>query len=283
MKDLTYKILNMDRKKYDTVIEWAAAEGWNPGNNDADCFFQSDPHGFFIGELDGKPIGCISAVTYGSSYGFIGFYIVKPEYRGQGYGIQLWNAAINYMGTRTVGLDGVTAQQDNYKKSGFQSSYHNIRFESISRAYPAREKEIVELSTADLEGLLSYDRPFFPGPRPEFLGKWIGTVDRTALGYVKDGKLMGYGVIRACRNGYRIGPLFADTEFIADALFQALINSIEKSTPVFIDVPEVNDAALKLVHKYEMKAAFEVARMYKGEPPQVDLRRMYGVTTVELG
>jgi ribosomal protein S18 acetylase RimI-like enzyme len=283
MKELEYKILNMDRKKFDTVIEWAAAEEWNPGLNDADCFFQSDPHGFFIGELDGKPIGCISAVAYGSTYGFMGFYMVKPEYRGQGYGLQLWNAAINYMGTRTVGLDGVAAQQDNYKKSGFRICYQNIRFESISRVYPPRKKEIVELSPALLASVLNYDRPFFPASRPEFIREWIKPVGRTALGYLEDGKLMGYGVIRASRNGYRIGPLFADTEYIAEVLFEALVNSVEKDVPVFMDVPEVNAAAVKLVHKYEMKPVCEVARMYKGELPKVDLSRMYGVTSVELG
>lgn len=28
------------------ALEWAAAEGWNPGQNDAATFFQIDPGGF---------------------------------------------------------------------------------------------------------------------------------------------------------------------------------------------------------------------------------------------
>ena len=66
------------------ALEWAAAEGWNPGLNDAHCFYAADPQGFFVGELDGVPVGCVSAVRYGSGFGFLGLYIVKPEHRGQG-------------------------------------------------------------------------------------------------------------------------------------------------------------------------------------------------------
>jgi predicted aminopeptidase len=35
-------------------------------------------------------------VKYGELFGFMGFYIVKPAYHGQGYGMQIWNACLNY-------------------------------------------------------------------------------------------------------------------------------------------------------------------------------------------
>ncbi|MCI5125057.1 MAG: GNAT family N-acetyltransferase [Candidatus Electrothrix sp. AR5] len=74
----------MTRKEVDVAVEWAAQEGWNPGIHDADCYFTADPNGFLIGLLDDEPIATISAINY--SFGFIGFYIVKPEHRGTGYG-----------------------------------------------------------------------------------------------------------------------------------------------------------------------------------------------------
>ena len=55
------------------------------------------------------------------------FYIIKSQYRGRGFGLQLWNAAMAYMGGRNVGLDGVIAQQGNYRKSGFKLAYRSIR------------------------------------------------------------------------------------------------------------------------------------------------------------
>ena len=85
MTDNTYTIRTMARPEVDLAIEWAAQEGWNPGLHDADCFYAADPSGYFVGLMDDEPIACISAVSYGETFGFIGFYIVRPEFRGRGH------------------------------------------------------------------------------------------------------------------------------------------------------------------------------------------------------
>jgi hypothetical protein len=46
------------------AVDWAAAEGWNPGLADAACFATADPDGFLIGELEGVP-----AAATGCAYG----------------------------------------------------------------------------------------------------------------------------------------------------------------------------------------------------------------------
>lgn len=89
MSSLNYTIRNMTRNEINIAIDWAAIEGWNPGLYDAECFFTADPNVFFIGEVNNEPIATISAVKYGNTFGFIGFDIVKPQYRGQGYGSEL--------------------------------------------------------------------------------------------------------------------------------------------------------------------------------------------------
>ena len=76
------------------AADWAAAEGWNPGLADAACFATVDPEGFLIGELDGAPAATISCVNYDERFAFLGFYIVRPDLRGRGYGLRIWNAAI---------------------------------------------------------------------------------------------------------------------------------------------------------------------------------------------
>lgn len=99
----------MTRPEVDIAVEWAAKEGWNPGLHDADCYFTADTNGFLMGFLNDEPISVISVVRYGQTFGFLGFYIVKPEYRGKGYGIKIWNAGLKYLEGRTIGLDGVVA------------------------------------------------------------------------------------------------------------------------------------------------------------------------------
>ena len=95
------------------VREWAAAEGWNPGLDDAPAFFAQDPEGFFLGRVDGEPVSAISVVNYSDAYAFLGFYLVRPDLRGLGHGLATWRAGLAHAGDRTVGLDGVPDQQDN--------------------------------------------------------------------------------------------------------------------------------------------------------------------------
>ncbi len=101
------------------AADWAAAEGWNPGLADTHCFGSVDPQGFLIGEIDGQPAATISCVVYDDRFAFLGFYIVRPDLRGRGHGLAIWRAAMAHAGSRTIGLDGVVAQQENYRRSGF--------------------------------------------------------------------------------------------------------------------------------------------------------------------
>ncbi|MEK9971734.1 MAG: GNAT family N-acetyltransferase, partial [Ferrovibrio sp.] len=123
-----FTIQVMSRAQLDTAVDWAANEGWNPGLNDAGIFHAADPQGFLVGLQDGEPVACISVVRYGHRYGFLGFYIAAPGWRGKGRGFAVWEAGLQHLNERTVGLDGVVAQQDNYRKSGFVLAHRNIRY-----------------------------------------------------------------------------------------------------------------------------------------------------------
>jgi ribosomal protein S18 acetylase RimI-like enzyme len=271
----------MNRSEIDLAISWAASEGWNPGRYDAESFYQTDKNGFLLGELNGEPVACISAVAYDQHFGFLGFYIVKPQFRGQGLGMKIWQTAMDYLGAdRNIGLDSVVAQQDNYKKSGFQIAYNHIRYEGVGGGViPAG---IVELKTVPFENLVAYDCQLFPSKRSLFLRHWIEQPESTAFGFVENGYLVGYGVIRSAHTGFRIGPLFANDEQIAEALFQALLAQ-NPDAPVFIDVPDVNVQAINLVQRYQLQLVLQTARMYTKEIPSLPINRVFAVTSLELG
>ena len=262
------------------ALEWAAADGWNPGLHDAHCFYAADPQGFFVGEREGVPIGCVSAVRYGSGFGFLGLYIVKAEHRGQGFGLELWRAALDHLGDRVVGLDGVVAQQENYRKSGFRLAFRNIRQQG--RGGGAASSGLTDLAAIPIEEILRYEETAFPSPRAEFLKSWIGQPQAVALGVVDGRRLRGYGVLRPCQEGFKVGPLFADDEETAERLSAGLI-ARAPGAPVFLDTPEANPAAVALAARYAMAPVFETARMYKNGSPKMRLDRCFGVTTFELG
>lgn len=285
----TYEIRPMTRAELDFAVEMAAAEGWNPGLHDADSFYAADPEGFLVGLLDGEPISSISVVRYGDRYAFLGFYIVKPEYRGQGYGYRLWQEAMRRMDGRDVGLDGVVAQIDNYTKSGFESVYMNERFAGVSEGGGEDDPRIVPLADVPFDTLLAYDTALYPAPRPVFLKSWIQQPDSVALGLVDGDTLVGYSMIRPCREGYKIAPLFANDRDGAEALFAALSRRVPAGSTIFLDVPgeAQNPQARALAHDHGMTPVFASARMYRMWNPatkiSLPLHRWFGLTSLELG
>ena len=278
-------IRTMSLEDLEEAVTWAAEEGWNPGLHDARCYYQTDPEGFFVLELNGKPIAAISAISYGREYGFIGFYIVKPEFRGRGFGLRLWRRAMEYLQGRSIGLDGVIEQQKNYSRSGFKLAHRNIRFELPGMSGLTKEKhcpEILPINDDLLERVFDYDAHFFPARREQFLKHWIRQPGVASLCWLDNNQVRGYSVMRRCRKGYKVGPLYADDNDVAEQLFSTLITSAGEG-PVYLDVPETNREAVKLALTHGMRQCFETARMYTWKEWNLPLDRIYGITSFEIG
>lgn len=280
----TFEITTASAADIDMLGEWAHAEGWNPGRTDSHAFFATDPRGFLIGRLDGEPVSSVSVIRYGSGFGFLGFYLTRPELRGRGYGIQVWRAGMNRLAGRTVGLDGVVAQQSNYRKSGFRPAWTNMRWEGLPptdiTAPPG--VSLVDARSLPFDRLAAFDRRFFPAERDSFLAPWVAAPMRTALAAVADGEVRGFAVLRPCRTSSRIGPLHAASPEVASALVSAL-SATAPETEIAIDVPDINPAAVRLAEQWGLTPSFETARMYTGPTPDVDHTGLFGITSLELG
>jgi hypothetical protein len=179
-----------------------------------------------------------------------------------------------------IGLDGVVAQQENYRKSGFRLAYRSIRQRGLGGG--AAPGALSDLATIPFGEIARYDGSVFPAPREAFLKSWISQQQAVALGVVEESRLKGYGVLRPCRQGFKIGPLFADDEEAAERLFAGLLARAPGS-PVFLDTPEANPAAVALAARHGMAPVFETARKFKNGSPEIGLDRCFGVTSFELG
>jgi hypothetical protein len=107
--------------------------------------------------------------------------------------------------------------------------------------------------------------------------------DSTGLAWLDGGELGGWGVIRRCRQGHKIGPLVADKPAIASSLYAGLCGSVPAGDAIFLDVPMPNTNAVAMAKANGMSSVFETARVYAGPAPERDLRAVYGITTFELG
>jgi hypothetical protein len=128
----------------------------------------------------------------------------------------------------------------------------------------------------------AYDATVFPAPRSSFLRAWIGSPGHVGRAIVRDGGLTGWGVIRPCRKGHKIGPLVADDRATAELILSALLAGIGGGE-IFLDVPAINRDAIALAQGLGLAPVFETARMYTGAIPPLRLERVFGVTTFELG
>ena len=270
--------------EWDQIVLWAAAEGWNPGRHDAEHFLPQDPRGFLLGRLDGKVVSAVSVVNFSPDYAFLGFYLVRPDRRGQGYGIATWRAGMEHAGSRTVGLDGVPDQQENYRTSGFAPAYTTVRY----RGRPNLEHKgedtegVVPVEAKDLDLLAALDAAGHPADRHTFATRWAADPRHITRARFRDGLLTGYGVLRPAHEGFRIGPLLATTPRDASALLAALLREAGDA-PVSLDIPEPHHVARDLAELHGLAPASRTARMYSGPIRTLQQSLVYGVMSLELG
>jgi GNAT superfamily N-acetyltransferase len=278
----SYRIERMPFSEVEAAIDWAAREGWNPGLNDAACFYTIDRNGFFMGVLDGQPLARGSALIYDEDFAFCGLYIVERAYRGKGYGPALTQARLEHIGQRNAGLDGVENMVEKYERLGYRTAHRSIRYIFTPRIAQSLFLEVVPVAQIQFAMLAAYDRRHFFAPRNRFLELWIRQLHVVGLAVIDAGQLKGQGILRKCRVRYKVGPLFAEEPEIAEALFDALCNHAI-GEPVSIDIPELNQAALKFAAKHDMRPEFACERMYLRGDPGLPLDAIYGIMSFEAG
>lgn len=299
------------------TMEWARTEKWDPGDADALSFPTTDEEGFFMGHLEGEPIVAVSAVRYGEKHGFIGLYICKPQYRGRGHGLAVFQRGMEHLEGRVVGLDAVAAQRSNYEKQGFVLAFQTIRFEGTLAAvvddhFPEASTSSATAAAAaaapppgdggggggdgshvsiqKVEGrrlvdlVVEFDNEHIMTPRERFARAWLATpghISRVAIN--GDGTVAGYGVLRPSHGSAKVGPLFAHSVEVAEKLLRAMAAGAPPLTKILLDVPEPNVDAVALAERMGLSRLWETGRMYRGPAPSLPLEHIFGFTSLELG
>ena len=203
---MSYQIRQMSEEDARLSFEWGKLAGWNPGRHDWQAMRDIDPKGCFAGFLDGKMVSSVTAVHYQRKYGFVGMYIVAPEYRQRGYGRAIWKHALNYLtgevGVECIGLDGVLANEPLYQTWGFRPAYKIPRYTCVVKGMFKRH--CPEIHEGDFADVRNYDARVFMVDRTSFLHDFIfKTEAKTALAY-SNGILADFAVERSCSVGYHM-------------------------------------------------------------------------------
>ena len=260
-------------------MDWARREGWNPGVEDGPAFWAGDPEGFFVARVGEEPAAVISVVNHAPDMAFLGLYIAAPEFRGAGIGFALWEHALGHAGDRIVGLDGVPDQQDNYRRSGFELAGETHRYSGVMSGQ--KSSEVRPVAPGEGDALLALEARACGYDKPAFGKAWFAdTETRRTFVLDRDG-IEGCVTIRACAEGYKIGPMVAGSLRDAETLIRAAIAGIG-AVDVVIDVPDDCPELMAFCADEGLIVSFNTARMYRGKAP-VPGPGLRAVATLELG
>lgn len=263
---------------------WAEAEGWNPGLSDVAVAWAWQPQSFIALRRAGELVGGGSIVRHSPHHGFMGLFIVKPEFRGTGLGRELWFARRDLLLDRlsesaTIGMDGVLDLVPFYHQGGFRKAWQDIRFEGVAQG-EFNARVIDDRPKASI--LDAFDQEHFPAPRSEFLDRWLSAPGVMSASIFDKGTLVGFGALRPCTRGYKFGPVHARDASIAHALIEHLQHRVSGAF-VQIDVPDLNRSGIRLAESFGFESVFACARMYFGPKPDLPIGQIFGVTSFEFG
>lgn len=265
--------------------QWAAGEGWNPGVSDLAIVHAIDPDAFLALRHGEEMIG--GGVIYRAApmLGFMGLFIVRPDRRGQGLGTALWFRRRDLLlsrleGGATIGMDGVFDMVPFYERGGFRLSHRDLRFQGIATG--TRDDSVEPLDARDRDEVVAMDAALLGADRKVFLERWLAAPGARTAGLRIAGRLRAIAALRPARNGYRFGPVLAESADDARRVMSHLMADVQ-GQQVQLDVPEPNVAGITLAKGYAFTEVFGCARMYLGPIPRVDVSRVFGVTSFEFG
>lgn len=261
--------------------------GWNRSRSDGPTHYHAalDGHSWLLiaPQDSSSPQGCVLALPFPNGTGWIGFFLVSASHRGQGLGGALWrgmDAIWAQNGTSFMGLDGVEEQVPTYTRRGFVDVGRIVLMTCSASAlkdHPevASDGDVRDIREADREALRKLDEMHTGLDRGRY---WVssGLLDRAdvfGFAHYFDSTLDGFVLVRECKEGHRVGPLFAPSAAVATQLLCLVMQhpAIAKSNgSLIVEVFGANAEARKVFEDLGWSdVGVEYHRMwYEGRVPE---------------
>jgi ribosomal protein S18 acetylase RimI-like enzyme len=256
----------------DFVHAMLLSEEWNDRREDAARMLGFEPEGCFLTEVNNVRAGHVFSITYGSLLAWIGYVIVKAEYRNRGIATLLMKKALDYLrGKRvqTVKLEAVPEIANVYRKLGFTDEYDSLRFAGTSRHSDLPRDSIVKSLTPSLIAEIArFDATYFGPDRTRVLSKLYDEFPELCFVARGASGVEGYVMCRRAEFGYKLGPWVCRPENpeAAKQLLVACLSATELNSKIFIGTPAPNTTATRILQEYGFTQYSKSIRMRLGKP-----------------
>lgn len=290
MRKIVLKQRIMSKQDFVLVNQWCVEEGWNLGMYDSGIYHQVDPSGHFLFLKTDEPVGAISLVKHKNDFYTVGPFIVNKKWRDLGMGKIIWQETVERLdGEVSVLLYAVPEQTRRYQKAGFNFYFENHRWclANKEKCLLKTSADIKEIKLDNLQSISLYDEEIFQASRQRAFESLLNTPNSSGCFIGDKNDIQGFGFIRPCINGYRVGPLMAENLDIARQLVLALVKPINNGS-IFIDSPSTNLPFHKLMQNlgFLKNSKYNTCAMIKGivyKKIIENLERHLGIFSLEIG
>lgn len=249
-------------------LSLAADEGWISDAWEVEFLRKNFPAGCLACRNKGIPVAFLTSIKYELS-GWIGNLIVRKEWRGQGLGSALLDRALEVLdeaGVQTVWLTASASGRPLYERRGFTAIDTVNRWQGAGRILAGdRNGNFCRIMALDEAGW---------GDRRESLIR--ATLERGSVSILPGGFL----VRQSCGDATQIGPWCSRNPRSAASLLERAIVPTTGGSHVFLDVPEENRHASKLLGETGFAIQSSSTLMYRGEKPDYAPERIYALASM---
>lgn len=199
------------------ALELTQLQKWSHRLDDWELHFRLG-RGFGAVDDDGRLLGTTLWWAYGDAFGTVGLVVVHPDAQGRGIGRKLMDAAIADAGDRTLRLCATQAGLELYRRCGFVAGGIVAQRQGNVVAAPAPavapDVTLRDFAPTDVAAATALDARAVGAPRAAL----VADVARISTGGVvaeRDGRVVGFALLRSSGRGTSLGPLVASDETLA--------------------------------------------------------------------
>jgi GNAT superfamily N-acetyltransferase len=279
---VSLSIRSMTRDDVPFGLRLGAQAGWNQLEPDWLRFLELQPHGCFVAELDGVPVGTTTTCIF-DDVAWVAMVLVDKEMRGRGVGTALMKHALAFLdrcGVRTVRLDATPLGQPIYEKLGFIAEYTLTRFGGVPRP-SAPVPDVQPARPEHLPRILELDRSVASTDRRKFMSRLFTEHFEAVRVVERGGSVEGFLMARPGARAWQIGPCLADEH--SGPLLLADAQRRYSGQEVFLDIPLENHAAGQIAASMGLTARRQLTRMCRGARPVERVERLWCGSGPEMG